>query len=336
MKKNYLFLLFIVACISLEAQITITYSDHAPTVGSGYTYQRISNAFFDQYSDLIGISGFDSEWDLSAIAGDAIPLNYLSPSSGIDFGSFPDASVLETNLEDPLGFESYYSFENGNYYIEGNYAEDIVRVTYSDKREFMKFPMSYLDIYEETFAGTVENLAAGQNFPRSGTILMEADAYGDLVLPFGTIDNVLRVRIVSDYEDYFMGTSIFEYYETQLLWYDLETHHFVASYNLLTVDGDTRTEIISHISETDYLSITDIAAHDQLEVYPNPVKEGFYLKGYKPNSAYQLVSVSGIVVDEGNVDFNSSRISVENLATGVYFIRATTANGIEQRKILVE
>lgn len=66
---------------------------------------------------------------------------------------------------------------------------------------------------------------------------IEADGYGDVIMPYDTIKNVLRVQYVAVYEDKFMGATIVSYVDTINLWYNAQTGDPIATTTVFYANG---------------------------------------------------------------------------------------------------
>lgn len=243
MIKNLLSLVAIMVAFNLDAQITLTEATHVPNVGFSAGY-----VFSSSFSYSPGPGGANQTWDLSGMSGSSTPFTYISLANSSQSSYFPNANLVETVAG--LG-ENYYRKNASECSFEGHYVSGQARIVYTDRREFLKFPLNYQDTYNETFAGSVDNLVAGQTFMRSGNIKITADAYGDLILPYGTVSNVLRVMVVNDYSDTYLGVPFFTYVDTLCFWFNPGTKTFVASTSTTYANGTQMLQAGYYINQSD-------------------------------------------------------------------------------------
>lgn len=86
-------------------------------------------------------------------------------------------------------------------------------------------------------------------------------------------------------------------------------------------------------------TILDINSFELSEVslYPNPVKNELYLKTTTIIERLEIYSITGELVKQESTLINASKINVENLVSGVYFLKLMTDEGvISTHKIIKE
>lgn len=75
----------------------------------------------------------------------------------------------------------------------------------------------------------------------------------------------------------------------------------------------------------------------QLQIYPNPVSKQLNIQTKSDlEIRYQLIDLSGKVVKTGKFIGNLHQIDVQDLAQGVYFLKLTAGQHIENHKIIVQ
>ncbi|MEM6264178.1 MAG: T9SS type A sorting domain-containing protein [Bacteroidota bacterium] len=331
MKKTYLFLALILLFLSpLEAQITLTSAANVPQIGDSFDYIFSTALPADARK-----TGANQTWDFSQVSTSSTGNNsYVSLANSMDGTNFPNANLVET---DGSGGETYYNSTASALTLEGQVAAGAARVIFSDKREFLEFPMTFNDVFNETFGGTVDNLQTMQRFDRSGTVVIQADGYGDLILPYGTIDNVLKVSAIYNYEDRFMGTPFFTYVDTITVWYDAFNSNFIANTTVTYTSGNLL------LSQTTYMAqsslVTSIDKNElgrQVSFYPSPAHDVVTLENEtgRPLSI-QVTEMNGRVVKDLELLAEVKEVSVQGLAPGVYFIRFSSENKSYTDKLVI-
>lgn len=160
-----------------------------------------------------------------------------------------------------------------------------------------------------------------------GSVQTFTQGTGTLITPFGTYENVMKVRKKGNMHVTIAGTN-----EEVLL----------DSY--IWINPDNKTELLT-IESTDYVNDTEqdemfafflkngaFASVNEIEknifsLYPNPANDVVYLKSASETpDSYEIYSVAGVLVQSGKYAMNQG-ISTENLQVGEYILKATTSNG---------
>jgi hypothetical protein len=317
MKKFYIFVICVIATGGLHAQITLTSSNNTPSIGDSFRYMIDL-----QTTVMIGQGGANQTWDLTgAVQDTAGTLKYVDVSTGAGSSNFPDANILEISA----GAESYLSKSSSGLNFEGNYVPSYFQLVYTDKRENLKFPMTYNDVFNETFAGTLQNLQTGQTVERSGTLEIKADGYGDLELPYGTISNVLRVMHVAVYVDTFNGMHLTDYRDTVYTWHNAQTGVNVASYSVNYTNGSKTVAQFNYLQQSDV--VTGIKKPElnngNLSLYPNPSSETVYIKNNGDPTVAGIFDVNGNRLQTVELQQGQNSVNISALNPGVYFLRNT-------------
>ena len=329
MKTLYLFIIGIIITGTIQAQITLNSNTSTPDIGQSFTYISVLSPSLN-----VSQSGANQTWDLSSISGTPADFNYIDPSTATESGSFPAASLVEAIATT----ETYYSRSSSEYTIEGRLIPGSQRETYAtDKREILKFPLGYNDVYNETFAGLLENLSTLQTMDRSGTTKIEADGYGSLILPYGTINNVLRVKTIQEYTDYYFGNPFVTYNDTMYFWYNATTKNYIASHTTSYVNG------MPYISNATYIDqgglVTSIDETKTIEktisFYPNPANDYITINNNGQSVAINIIDVTGKSIMDLNVENGEQLIGLSNLSKGIYFLRYTQNSQAYTEKLII-
>lgn len=78
--------------------------------------------------------------------------------------------------------------------------------------------------------------------------------------------------------------------------------------------------------------IEEAHAHENISIYPNPVKDQLYIQAPAPAS-YELIYANGMLIQEGEIAGHTS-IDVAHLASGVYMIRILLEEVVKTEKWL--
>ncbi len=302
-----------------------------------------------------GASGADITWnfqDLEVL--DSLKATFINPESS-PYG----ATFLNTNIaieyEKPYWLSSYaltyefYSFVNSNLTRLGivNNGDDLV--TYDNSQILLAYPFTYGSGNEDTYSA--DYLSGANNIIEEGTITLEGDAYGTLKLPYGTIDNVLRIKTIMDYTQDIDGVLELTYHVETYAWY-----HPSSSYPLLYIyteqlDGGNAFKKVKYSNNNVVniaVGVNDITRHDfSLTSYPNPATNNEVV-----TVAYELDKPAQVQVNvynmlgqlmtplenaQRNAGQHNLQLSLKEYPRGVYFVELTTSDEKRQMiKILVQ
>jgi len=327
MKFFTLFLIGTALTVHTSAQITLTSATSVPTIGDNYAYVvGNSNLSVDQ-------GGANQTWDLSTLTGSAATYNYISLSSSLEPATYPSANVIES----ASGAEGYLTNTSTEYSYVGQYIPGSARVIYTDPRKYLIFPMDFNDVFTDTWSGTVENIQAAQTFDRAGSTEITADGYGTLILPTGTVNDVLRIRAVANYDDDYQGLPIATYTDTIYTWYEATTNNFIASHSISWANFSLLAKYSSYM-DNGLVSIDDqITAASDFSLFPNPATDFVQMKSASQVLSLQIADITGKIIR--TIDFSQHEqngFSVSDLPKGIYMVTSTTSEGHHSTRIVVE
>lgn len=191
MNMNQIFTLlsFGIASVSL-AQPTLTFNANAPQPGPGHEWR------FSTYI-APGQGGSGQVWDFSQLSTDSTAMVSLVDPATTTFGAqFPTATVAEVSD----GSTVYFRTDANGVYMLGYEAEGFP-VVYSNEGRFMSFPCTHQTTWNDTYAASFQDEDVEVGI--SGNITAVADGHGTLVLPSGSVANVLRVHWTQEEETQF-------------------------------------------------------------------------------------------------------------------------------------
>lgn len=318
MKK--LIVLFLVNFVLYsQAQITLTAETSVPQVGQ-------SVHIFGQMQPTIHVnhSGPNQIWDFSGINPTPATFSFILPSN-TDYSSyFSNATLSECDGSN----YNYYSSDANGYYLEGQVYPSSGSITFTDKREMLKFPITYNDIFYETFAGTVNG------FDRSGNIKIHADGYGSLILPYITVPNVLKVTITCNYSDFYDGTEYYTYVDTIQMWYHLNNKTQIASRTLGYYNGILYADQATYINQSDlgYFITPGIETISDSDIHVYSNSGTIYIQTANDIESLELYSDIGNKIVTGT---SSNSKSIPNVSSGFYIVKIKMNSKETVKKIIV-
>lgn len=352
MKNIYLISLFLLLKYNSFAQITLTSESNCPDINEKYEV-TLAMGLPDNYWK----QGTNITWDFSNISGDSMSINYSDIKSSSQYLKFTSSNIVEYNSPSPLIAENYYYKSETEYSITGHYIEDMARISYSDKREFIFYPITYGDSYNGTFSGVMEYLIYGddEKLNRGGTVKIIADAYGTLKLPYVDVENVLRIKSIYDYQDTYEGVEFYSYKDTIYTWWEASSKRLIANVSVgyqgvsdfpesfFLYEGQTSyiTDIgvdsndSDDTEDTDNTDNTDNTANSvndlnkySYKIYPNPADEIINIEfdlANKSNGSIIIYNSIGALVKtlkiNNTVGLKTETIDVKDLSNGLYYIK---------------
>lgn len=177
---------------------------NAPMIGTTFPHTALGLMFDPPNLPDFG-TGADQTWDLSFLE----PINdptatFVAPASPIH----PTATIACTDCPSPYGglasvagpLTEYFLSDANGLHLVGSYATSFdvgyFQEVYSNPKTIIKYPT----IYGETWSDDYEGVFSGQGAPSNFAGITgewTADGYGTLVLPSGTISNVLKIHLES-------------------------------------------------------------------------------------------------------------------------------------------
>ncbi|MCB9168996.1 MAG: T9SS type A sorting domain-containing protein [Flavobacteriales bacterium] len=182
-----------------------------PTANAGMVTGQPGDSFVVHSTQYVnpGPSGANVTFDLSSmISQGTVTQTYSTPGATPYGSSYPTATVAVEGSDNPGSFG--YFHETGSLYELIGTRSSYYDLTCSNGMGLFDFPFTYNSTYTDVLSCTGNS--SGYPFNRNGSTTTTGDAYGDLILPYGTIMNVLRLHIQQDYLDYLSGLGTSYHY----------------------------------------------------------------------------------------------------------------------------
>jgi hypothetical protein len=329
MKKFYFALLLILCGVGLMAQPVIT-SSFNPVPGDQYKYHPVNTQI------TAGNSGANVVWDFSTIQVIYNPITgkYLNPAST------PYSTDFQMST---IAYEDYFAAGTYHYYTTSatklekvGEASVLLTAVYSQPATMYTYPFTYNTKVTTNYGCTT---AVGSlTLHKTASWEAEGDAYGTLMLPSGTFQNILRIKTRHIIEDDYVGTVTNKQDITEYIWVSttskkpyLKITTTIHSTNGTTIDT-VRTSLISDdVSAIGGAVMGSVSAL----VYPNPAQDQIILEfntAHSANIGWSLFSADGQLIFENSAQNYSpgthlAAIPVAALSPGCYFVRITSNEG---------
>jgi hypothetical protein len=283
-------------------------------------------------------TGANAFWDFigSNPTGNNID-TYAAPTAA-QLTTYPGTTDVQTiTLQGgtPLSSTFFLREDGTGNYITGASQGDIV-LNYNTTNAFVGlFPLNFGDSNSGTAAGTFSFMGANGTF--TGTFTATVDAYGSLAVNAllccgGYVGNVTRLRI--DQTLSFSIPPIFNNIgsltQTTYYYYDNIADNIAFRYTDATVVssflGVNQTTETFERNTAITLSVNTVDA-SQFELYPNPASNFITInvKNDQEIASVAIVDVQGRNVFSSNTI--TSRIPVDTLQQGMYFVTLETTSG---------
>ncbi len=248
----------------IVAQPTLIAGSVNPVPGDALTY---SSADFVEP----GIPGAGVTWDFAALSTiGSNTFTYVTPGSTGLSTTFPDATVAQ----DEGGGAYFFYRADATGYKDFGFTLSGYTCVCSDPLLMLAYPMAF----NGTFTDNMNcNATDGTNtWTRTATISGTADAHGNLVLPFGQVNNVLRVHTVQDMVDNQLDPP--STVHTDLYsWYRPGTHgplFSVTTIHALYAGFPLNDSSSTVIDASSIVSVEELVRHDiGVELWPNPATD---------------------------------------------------------------
>lgn len=311
-----------------------------PQVGESYLVHE-----FDVDGFNPGSNGANVTWDFSGLTSLGSNSRPVTSSADGLFGSeFPKADIA-----------IFHTDSSGGHFLTDAFQYSLIGLVtisaqtkdnYStDPREILRFPMTYLDVFNETFAGTQEVTIASVTYDLQGTATIEADAYGTLIMPYGTINDVLRVKVSSDYKGIFLGNPLVEYKDVTYFWFHPKNRNYICSYQVFElITNGSEVRIGTYMDETSVGIAPPLDEHHALTLYPNPAHDQLSLK-FELNGTTPLQAKIYDIVGKEVKQFSWNRLNagtqeltfdVKDLNSGVYWMQIQAGEVTRTTKFIRE
>jgi hypothetical protein len=291
----------------------MTAANFNPVIGQSLTYHT-----FTPTTLTPGSAGANQTWNFAGTSGTSTTsFTYVTPSSTPYGSSFPGSTVA-SNQNGAYD----YLITNNNYMARKGVWASNIPIVYSDEETFITYPFTYSSSFNDNFAAS---FTSGITFNRSGTINGTADGYGTLILPWGTVNNVLRIHITETYQDVSLaGTQ--NYSSDIYMWVVPNTHYYLYTLTALTSVGGT--SYAGNYIDQASVGITEANPEEiLLNTFPNPGTELLNIR-YEAKSAamvqYMVSNTIGQQIYSTEESISGGEINktldISAYPAGIYFL----------------
>ena len=328
MKQFISLVLFLSVSVVLVAQPQFTASNcfqlnDASSIG----FAVVSAPFGNQQS----LTGSDYTWDFSSTGTPGPWTNWAAPTAEYVFqasSSSIHTPFLATQINEygqlPFARDHFYSYSSASdtLYMNGFYSSS--NHQYIPAIPYLSFPLSYSD---SIHTHTIQN----QGAPMTGSVTRYwiYDGFGTLVLPYGTANDVYRIRSMQVDSSYVLNSILST--NEEIIWFrqsdGIPVLRFVKQGETVMYAYYASASGATAISET---------KSNKLSVFPNPIQERIHvtLPNNEQIARIELLDMQGRTALQGA----DSPIYLDgsSLRSGAYMIQVTLEDGTRLQKRVVK
>lgn len=303
--KKITFLIVFVNCFFSFSQPVLTASDF-PTSYTAIGYAAASQSF------TAGPSGPNVIWDYSdmTLTNSQTSYSIVPASTAINSSAFAQANFCEKFESNGNTTYYLYSLSPETLELQAISSSNFPTTNYSyDTGILYNFPYTYSNQFTDTI------WPFGSPIPPE-PLTRTYEAYGTLITPLGTFNNVIRQKMVNGF-----GQITFTWIATN-------------PYRMLLRAGfeseaDLRPEAITPANAQSVsfyiessLGSTAPELNPEIQIYPNPTKDFFSVTNtQEENLILKVYDVSGKLLLENNKYSPGSTISLKEYANGIYILK---------------
>lgn len=317
---------------------TITESDLLPT-----GFQAISH-FTEIWEP--STPGAAMIWDYSELITDSVSSIWtVLPDSTPNGLEFPSSNLVEINpgFNHPGLDYFYYEVNEDGWFQPGTYIDNSLRY-FQDPWQLLAFPCSYQSTWTDDVYG--DNMSSGGfQIILSGSTSAIADGYGTLIMPYGSVDNVLRITDTQDYTESSPGLdAVFQNVVTMFFKPGVRYPLIVERALNVTYFGVTYPFFDFIWLEENPTGLEEQGSQDiGIDIFPNPSSgTTTVIFGAHGDMKYEVIDIKGQVAlrkQLGNLSpgIHRESLNIENLPAGVYSIHISNdANEHGVKRLVIE
>lgn len=320
---------FLLVTSTVCAQPVLTYGEVATLPGDSFLYHA---------STVTPSSspGADQVWDFSTLDTDSlIHIFYADPDTTPAGASFPLATVAGSN-EQGGGAYGYSGFtpDSGAFY--GQAIPGQPPIVYDNPMVVATYPAAYNDTWTDDFSASFS--IGPLSVARTGTITGTADGWGSLIMPYGTVDSVLRTSFVEDFDDVSLfGTTTSHRVYTYYL--RAGTHYPIIDQFSYTVSNSGGTTVLTGLNWLQLDISTGVptaCAPGEVDVYPVPAIDAITVRtayAGSPGTA-DLFDAQGRCVLSSVVTGPVFTLGTQTLQPGTYALRVVLNGAVSTRRVV--
>jgi len=310
-----------------------------------------------------GPSGPNQSWDFSSVGHKQTwDWRFYDPATTAFADSFPSANMaFALPVADSPESWSYYRFANDSLHYLGSASiisptdsTGFYQILEQDPDLELVFPFTYGSSVSDQSSGVQWVNVGGMSFEQTRDKITSrtVDAYGSLTTPFGTFNNVLRVRTTESIADT-LRTIIPVASSQEIVrytWYSADERYVLMHMDSIAVISFGLPVDINHAhmfrSGEIMTSIEEERLADKLElsVFPNPSRERLTVSFQLDHAERLSLRLSNIIgqellredLDYPSIGKRQHELDVSMLGPGYYLLSVQTTQGVASIKVQIQ
>jgi hypothetical protein len=271
------------------------------------------------YADFVNETGTNHTWDFSDNNAGGPFFSWTLPTAEYIFQSGADSDHIvfaESEINEyaltAFARDAFYSYsdDQDTLYIDGVYSGG--NNYPSPNSPYLSFPLQFGDsVYTST------PLLSGNDVIGSRTRWWIYDGYGSVAFPYGTANDVYRIRTVQIDSTFIIN---FASRYDEMIWFQGAT-----GIPVLRMQGYP-TAVNAFYAGVDGAAVVSNNADLVEAVFPNPSAGAVQMSNAVVGNRYAVVSNMGALVHSFTAKSPNVSIDLHDLSSGVYFIRNLNNN----------
>lgn len=315
-----------ISCYTLNAQPVISNAEYF-FIGTVLKFQKCVPEGVMQ-----GNSGINQVWDFSMLNSlpDTTIETMVNPSLTPSGNEFPESNLAESYSDGRFVYVDRQA--DANYLVGFVDPNSGLIMHYPNSMQFAVRPITYGASITDDF--TTNYTVSSLNFIGEGTVTIIADAYGTLILPNGTYENVLRLKIEQTRIDSLIEFQTISTINTvTYAWFD-----GVHTSSLLKIDStysENFTEkSVEYLLDETIAGIQTVQKSINLKIYPNPATDQIIITT-ETKGKMSISNVKGETILVRELKSGKNKIDISSLSAGQYFVNFDFGQNRIVRKLIV-
>jgi hypothetical protein len=326
MKKLYFSALSLLSAFGLNAQITITQSNHAPTNGEQFTTIEVDSTVI-----VPGAGGAGAAWSYTpnSLCPNSCQNNYTSTA-----GTYTGYGTADMLVAASPNNNSYYKASATELKYWGgsiSLGSIIASLTYSSPAIYAVYPMTLTTSTVSAIGGSLTIPSLGSQGTFVGNCTVTADGTGTMTMPAKTFSNTIRVMITQTLNFTIPGAGTGSVSQIQHDYYSLGD----SKYPMFTIIQNTISSLVGNSAQKyafvqkNYQNVglsTGSKEEISAVVYPNPAASQVNIASSSASAKVTVYDVAGKLVEAKELSNNHLVLDVAAYHNGIYIFKITDSN----------
>ena len=336
MKKIYFTILAGALAFTVSAQLTLTKAFNEPVIGNVFTKKG-----YDSTTVIPKNTGAGQSWNFTSLVSNTVTeVSTFTTVASTPSGSlFPSSTMAEA---DGLGGYTYLKSVGSNYEMAGT-ADATTILTLTNTAISAIWPISFGYLNADAYAGSITSGTMAGTV--TGNIVTNAVGSGTVTMPGGGVfTNCLQAKITQT-TNLTLGVITATFNNTNYIYF-----HGSQKFEIMNIEYSKTTSLILGNSTSCTIKVNNAvitgineATFDKaFVVYPNPASGVFHVmftNEKNENLSLEIVNNLGQTIrslELGNANDINTTVNVNDLNTGVYYVKTTLGKNSVVKKLVIQ